>query len=496
MRLPDYTPSVRQAKFHASDAFEAFFGGAAGPGKSTALCGDAITYCLKYPGHRAFFFRRTTVQLRQGTLPALMLQIAPYNSLPDQYKSIMPNGKPLTIRYNGSDKCLYFSNGSFIQFAYCSGMADLGNYSSIEIHWLGIDELTQFTEEEYNFLKTRVRAGDERPLRVRAASNPGGIGHNWVKDRFIESTDPDVNYEQEVPYEEWFEDEDTGERYSQSRVFIPAYVSDNPNKQIRIYYRRNLNTIKDPQLRRALLKGDWDAFSGQVFTEWDKEMHVIPWLPDDVDLRDCTKFIGFDWGYRDPAVAVWLAYAPENEMGVRRLYAYREIHETSRTPKWWAQTIADIIHDEPIEYMILPHDCFSHLGGNNTIASVFGDYDVPYVRADSLSHAAKMHRIALLHQMLARDEDDFPTLQFVGPKMANTVRTIPDLPYSETRPEEINDKAPDHCYDALTYALMVISDPEGYILDTSPDGRREPEAFNTNRIPTTAITDSERIWSR
>lgn len=494
IRIPDYGPpnfgpSERQTKFHMSQAFETFFGGAAGPGKSTALCADAISFCLRYPGHRAFLFRRTLVTLRQGTLPVIQRQIGPYNALPDNMKATLPDGRPLTIRYNGSDKCFYFSNGSFLQFAYLNTLADIYNYSSLEMHWLGFDELTQFTEEEYMFLLTRVRANDVRPLRVRSASNPGDIGHNFVKERFIESLDPNIEYIPEVPYNEVLEDPDSGEKYTRSRVFIPAFVTDNPNPHIQHEYKRNLNAIKDPQLRMALLKGDWNTFMGRVYTEWDKDLHVIHGkLP--VDLENCTKFIGFDWGYHDPAVATWLAYAPENEQGVRHLYAYREIHDVGRTPQWWAKTIASIIADEPIEYMILPHDCFSHLGGNKTIASVFDDYDVPYVRADSLSHAAKMHRIALMHQMLSLADDGVPYLQFHR-NCLNNISTIPTLPYSKSKPEEIDDKADDHDFDSTTYALMVIEDPEGYIVSSNPSNK--PDEFNQNNLAE-AITDSSRYW--
>jgi hypothetical protein len=502
IRIPDYVPSERQSKFHESNAFEVFFGGAAGPGKSTALCGDAISAAIRYPGHRVFFFRKSLVTLRQGTLPALMQQLAPYQNIPDQSKATLPDGRPLLIKYNGADSVFKFSNGSFIQFAYLRTLADIYNYSSIEIHLLLFDELTQFTEEEYNFLKTRVRSGDAgRPLQIKSASNPGDIGHNFVKERFIDSIDPNVNYVPEVPYEEVFNDEDTGTTYTRSRVFIPAFVSDNPNQQIRQEYRRNLNAIKDPQLRMALLKGDWNTFMGRVYTEWDKDKHVIHGLPLGLKLSDCTLFIGFDWGYHDPAVATWLAYAPENEYGVRHLYAYREIHEVGKTPQWWAKKIASVMgidprsgeaKKEPIEYMILPHDCFSHLGGNKTIASVFGEYDIPYVRADSMSHAAKMHRIALMHQMLSDSEDDTPYLQFLD-VCANNISTIPALPYSKTQPEEIDAHAADHDFDSTTYALMVISDPEGYILNGDPS-EEQPVPYNVMRPVVSAVTDSEVRW--
>lgn len=495
VRLPDYgppnfAPSDRQRKFHESRAFETFFGGAAGPGKSTALCADALSFCLKYPGHRAFFFRRTLVTLRQGTLPVISKQVGPYSALPDHLKASLPNGKPLTIKYNGQDKIFRFSNGSFIQFAYLNTLADLSNYSSIEFHWLGFDELTQFMEEEYMFLLTRVRADDARPLRVRSASNPGDIGHNWVKERFIQSIDPEVRYVPEIPYNQVFEDPDSGERYTHSRVFIPAFVQDNPNQHIQQEYKRNLNAIKDPQLREALLHGDWSQFSGRIYTEWETDIHVIHGkLP--IDLDACEKFIGFDWGYRDPGVATWLAYAPENEEGVRHVYAYREIHETGKSPRWWAKTIADIIQDEPVQYMVLPHDCFSHLGGNKTIAAQFDEFDIPYVRADSLSHAAKMHRIALLHDMLSISDDGTPQLQF-HTNCANNIATIPTLPYSKTRPEEIDERADDHDFDSTTYALMVMGDPEGYILDES--GQPKEHAYNQNSSLGKAITDSSRYF--
>lgn len=490
IRLPDWSPSQQQSKLIHAKAFERFYGGAAGGGKSVCLCAGAIHMCLKHPGHRVYFFRKTLKNLRQGTLPVLLQQVAPYNSLPDNAKATLPDGSLLTIKYNSQDSILRFSNGSFIQFAYLNTLADIYNYSSIEMNLLIFDEVTQFTGEEYEFLKTRVRTGEDRPLGVWSASNPGDIGHNYFKERFIASANPEVNYIPGEVFKEIIRDEETDEEYITTRVFIPAKVTDNPNDHIRKDYRRHLNTIADPQLRKALLLGDWDTFMGRVYTEWDNSIHVLTDLPEGLNLEDCNIFIGFDWGYHDPAVATWLAYAPENELGIRHLYAYREIHEVGKHPKWWAETIADIIKNEPIEYMILPHDCFSHLGGNNTIASVFSDHDVPYVRADSMTHAAKMHRIALLHQMLSLAEDDLPYLQFLT-TCQNNIRTIPTLPYSKTRPEEIDDKSEDHDFDSLTYALMVIFDAEGYILDTTP--RDEPRPYNTNNL-SKALRDSERRW--
>ena len=236
---------------------------------------------------------------------------------------------------------------------------------------------------------------------------------------------------------------------------------------------------------------------GRIFTEWKDEMHIIHGKLL-VDIRDCERYIGFDWGYNNPGVATWIAVTPPDDNDFRELYVYREIHEAGLHPKKWAKLIHDIISTETIEFMVLPHDCFSHTGGQRTIASYFEDFDIPYVRADSQTHAAKMHRIALMHQLLALGPDGNPSIYF-HENCINCISTIPTLPYSKTRPEEIDDKAQDHDFDSVTYAAMVIDDPT-MILNT--DGSSiintydEPIMdYNRNDI-TKAIRDSERRWQR
>lgn len=455
VKLPDYRPSERQVKFHTSFSFETLYGGAAGGGKTAALCAEAITSAIERSGTHVYIFRRTLKELKQSVYNEIMQQISPYQNTPDDKKAVMENGKRLTITYNSQESVFKFSNGSFIQLAYLDTVADRYNYQSAEIHVLLIDELTHFLEDDYEYLKTRVRSDQYPRLRVMACTNPGNVGHGWVKDRFIKSKDPNIDMQPEVAY--------TDVQSGLSRIFIPAKVTDHPSEKFKENYLRVLNAIKDEQLRSALRDGDWDVFEGQVYTEWKKEKHVIQKLP--VDLDVCKKYIGFDWGYNDYACATWIAEAPESQDGVKHLYVYREIYDRQKTPTWWAEQIAEIIRTEPVEYMILPHDCFSHLGGNQTIARTFSDFDVPHLRADSLSHAAKLHRQALLHQLLEVSADGTPYIQF-HKNVANNIRTIPDLPYSDTKPEEISERSEDHAYDSLTYALMVITDGESWIYNT------------------------------
>ncbi len=401
---------------------------------------------MEQPRTAVFLFRRTLKELRQSDYQEIMRQIAPYQNVSDELKDV-------TISYNSQESAFKFSNGSLIQLAYLDTVADRYRYQSAEIHLLLIDELTQFQYDDYEYLKTRVRSSDRRRLRVMAATNPGGVGHGWVKDYFIKVASPEAVHTEVDP--------ETGDE--NTRVFIPAKLSDHPSEIFRENYAKVLNAISDEQLKRALRDGDWDTFQGQVFREWSNARHRIDAIPKEV-LDVCEKYIGFDWGFRDPACAIWLAVAPENEYGVKAIYAYREVYMGQLTPQEWAQMIKSYIDEEPIEYMILPHDCYSHLGGNRTIASVFEEHDIPIVRADSLNHAAKMHRAALLHQLLADSPDGYPYLQ-VHTNCANLIRTLPDLPYSDTKPEEISDGSEDHAYDALTYGLMVITEGKSWVID-------------------------------
>lgn len=461
--LPDYAPSERQIKFHTSEAFETLYGGAAGGGKTAALCAEAITAALEQDNTYVYIFRRTLTELKKSAYNEIMTQIARYQNLPMVRKATLADGRKLTISYNSQDNIFKFSNGSFIQLAYLDAIADRYKYMSAEIHVLLLDELTHFLEDDYEYLKTRVRSKEVRRLRVMACTNPGSRGHGWVKERFIKSKHPEIKYRAERPYT----DLETGTK----RIFIPAKVSDHPSEQFKESYLRVLNGIKDEQLRKALRDGDWDVFEGQVYTEWNRQTHIVHEMP--VNLDVCKKYIGFDWGYNDYAAAIWIAEAPESVDGAKHLYAYREMYDRQKTPAWWAQEIANIIRSEPVEYIILAHDCFSHLGGSQTIARTFSDYGVPQMRADSLSHAAKLHRQALLHQLLENDPaDETPKLQFVE-TCANSIRTIPDLPYSDTKPEEISEKTEDHAYDALTYGLMVITGGESWIYNPDGNARRK-----------------------
>lgn len=480
--IPAYIPSNKQSIFHSSPAYETFFGGAAGPGKTAALAAEAITQALRTPDTFVYIFRLTLPEIMLSIHMELVRQLTPYNNY------VTSKNK---ITFNGSSHTWKFPNGSFIQYAYCQYDADMYRYQSAEIHVLLVDELTHFKQEWYDYFKTRVRSGKPRRLRIMACSNPGNIGHGWVKKYFVDNGD-------QVIY--------TDPINGRTRQFIKAIIDDHPDKLFRENYLITLESITNDRLRRALRWGDWNTFEGQVFMEWDERIHVIHSLPswtneeeEETDILSVSmKFVGHDIGRRDPGVAIWVAVAPENERGVVHYYVYREFHQQYKDAKQWASQIKDVINDEPIEYVVLPHDAFAigH-GASRDYASEFADLDIPYVRANSLSHGSRMHRQNLLHQLLQISPDGTPYLQVLD-TCPNLIRTLPDLSYSMTIREEIDKNADDHDYDALTYDLMVIDDAETWIVQAKPPNDETTgwtEEGPTNDIAK-ALRDSEERWGR
>jgi hypothetical protein len=256
-----YSPHVPEPPQHAFlllddfDVEEALYGGAAGGGKSDALLMAALKY-VDVPGYAAILFRRTFTDL---ALPGALM---------DRGKEWLAGTE---ARWTENLYRFKFPSGASLTFAYLAHSTQKYRYQGAEFQFVGFDELTQFPEADYRYLFSRLRKPslvDERtgkpldldpeerrkrevlatvPLRMRVASNPGGLGHEWVRRRFIERLpDPD-------------DPEDTVER-AQRRVFIPARLEDNPHVD-QESYERSLSAL-DAVERARLRNGDWYVDDG------------------------------------------------------------------------------------------------------------------------------------------------------------------------------------------------------------------------------------------
>ncbi len=246
-----HEPTDKQAAGLLCDHLDVFLGGAGGPGKSEWLLMAALQY-VDVPGYKALIIRRTFVDL---SMPGALIDRA--HEWLDR----------TAATWDGHYKKWTFPSGAVLQFGYLEKKKDEERYASAEYHFVGFDELTQFTEKQFKFLFSRLRRkeGVKIPVRMRSASNPGGIGHAWVERRYI---NPKTRLD--------------------GVIYIPAVLSDNPHID-RVAYEESLMFL-DPVMRARIMRGDWAATeSGEMFKRED-------WPPDKfVDEAPPLKKVVRSW---------------------------------------------------------------------------------------------------------------------------------------------------------------------------------------------------------
>ena len=435
-----WRPQERQADFLERGEYEALYGGAAGGGKSEAAVMLPLGQ-VHIPHFRALILRKTYPQLAE---------------LIDKSRAYYPAAFP-GARYNESRHFWQFPSGAKVWFGSMHGRDDRENYRGRQFDLIIFDELTHFTFEEYSFMFSRNRpSGPGTRVCIRATTNPGGIGHAWVKKRFIDPAAP------LTPITERFEV--GGRILVRDRIFVPATVYDN---RILLQndpgYLANLAMLPDAE-RRAQLDGSWDSFAGQVFTEWKNDpahyrdrlgTHVIePFrIP-----RSWRIWRGFDFGYSKPFAVLWFAAD-----GDGRLYLIREYYgctgipnegvrlepaEIARNIREIEQSDANIRGREIIG--IADPSIFDESRGESVArmmerrpASIF------FRGGDNHRLPGKMQ----FHNRLAFDERGFPGL-YVFSTCRDFIRTSPQLLYDQSRPEDVDSSGEDHIYDAARYVFM------------------------------------------
>lgn len=438
----NYKPTPKQAMFHASPANEILYGGAAGGGKTHAIVMDALLRCAKWPGTTAVIFRRTYRELEDTDI-----------------KEALENYPEDLAKYNQGRHEFTLKNGSKIQFRHCENESDRFDYSGLEVQFMYFDELTTFTQVIYDFLKTRLRAKKSLgvvPI-VRSASNPGNIGHGWVKKYFVDAG----------PYMEIREQEIWSEALHKAKKirtqYIPSLATENPH--ITDDYIFELEQ-KPEALRKALLNGDWDSFEGQCFPEivirpdlGRKWTHIIE--PFDIPL-DWPRYFSFDHGYSDPFACQWWAI---DHKGIA--YLYREWYgcEAKKadtgiklTPVQIADGILEREEQERKDNIRVVRTAdpaiFDKSRGFSVADQMAPGYQgrntgVLFNRGDNTRLSGKME----VHERLRFDENGVPGM-YIFSTCKDWIRTVPNLPYDEKKVEDVDTDAEDHDYDAMRYFLM------------------------------------------
>lgn len=313
----DIQITKKQHRFIKAEADEVLFGGAAGGGKSYGQVVDAFLYALQYPGSKQIILRRTYPELDKSIIRTAL--------------GLYPKE---VFRYNSARHTGWFVNGSIIDFGYCDSENDVFKYQSAEFDVIRFDELTHFTEDIYTYMISRLRGANDFPKSVKSSTNPGGVGHTWVKERFIDIGEPDVVHNFK----------------SGSRIFIPSKVQDNKFLMDKDSdYIKRLENL-DEKNKKALLYGEWDIFDGQFFTEFDRDSHVI--TPFEIP-SDWRRYRTIDYGF-DCFAVLWIAV---NSVG--DCFVYREYAKPNMVISDGAKEVCQISSGENIYATLAPPDLWS-----------------------------------------------------------------------------------------------------------------------------------------
>lgn len=441
-----WTPQRRQADFLARFEDEALYGGAAGGGKSEALVAEALRQ-VHIPHYRALILRKTYPELSE-----LIDKSQRY------YRGAFPGAQWSEARHMWR-----FPSGAKIYFGAMQHTNDRFKYQGRAYDYIAFDELTHFTQDEYLYLLSRNRAsGPGTRVYLRASANPGGIGHGWVKARFLTPAPPMQTIWEDVQVRTPDGAVHTARR---SRIFVPSTVFDN---QILLQndpaYAARLAALPDAD-RRALLYGDWDAFAGQVFSEWRADparyadrryTHVVDPFP---IPRGWRVVRGFDFGYSRPFSVGWWAISPDGA-----LCRIRELYGCTGTPnegvRWEpariAREIKKIEQDDPnirgrTVRGVADPSIFDESRGES-VAQMMEREGIFFDRGDNSRIAGKMQ----VHHRLAFDQNGAPGLT-VFSTCRHFIRTVPALVYDPVNVEDVNTAMEDHIYDEMRYVVMEFS---------------------------------------
>jgi len=411
-------------------------GGSAGPGKTDCLIWDAARY-VGLPRYHGLILRRTFPQLQEVI---------------DRCWEYYPlcGGS-----YRATEHRWYFNSGAKITLGHMQHEDSKYNYQGKEFSFVGWDELTQFSETQYLYLFSRCRSTDPNmPTVFRATTNPGGIGHIWVKERFVDVCKPGTAY--------------VDPRTGLSRVFVPAKVADNPTLiDNDPGYMARLEALPEIE-RKRLMDGDWEVFEGQVFPELAQRVHGCE--PFDIP-PEWERFMVIDWGYSNPFSVGW--YAVDFE-GI--LYRYREWYgckegRVNSGLRMVAGEVAQGILDredpgervrvrlgDPSMWNKQPDNRRNELVGPD-LHSDFVGQGVPMLKADNdrIQGINQVHKRFSLEMEVDKETgevlNEYPRCQIFN-TCDSFWRTVPAIQAHKTNIEEVDTKQEDHTFDEFRYACM------------------------------------------
>ena len=433
-------PSAKQIAFLTARTKHVGFGGARGGGKSWAVRDKAKRLCLRYGGIKILIVRRTYSELLNNHIMPLQ------ESLPSE-----------VAVYNKAEKIFRFLNGSTIKFGYCNADRDLDGDQGAEYDVIFLDEATQLREMWIRKITACLRGANAFPKRVYYTCNPGGASHAYFKRLFIDQK---------------FECGEDQKDYT----FIQSLVTDNEAlMRAQPDYIKQLEALPE-KLRAAWLYGRWDVFDGQFFEDFrtspDPELCRLAGIsPEDaLAQRRFTHVIkpfkipsgwnivrSYDFGYNKPFS---LGYWAVDYDGV--IYRILDVYGCTQTPDEGVRWTPD----EQFRYFAELERQHPLLKGRRITDGVADPAIWDCSRGESIADTAMKYGIYFtpgdhervagwmqVHYRLQFDENGYPRMYFFD-TCKDSIRTIPLMTYSETKPEDLDTRAEDHLPDEVRYMCM------------------------------------------
>ncbi len=429
--------------------FEVFFGGARGGGKTDGMLGDFIRHASLFGEHAiGLMIRRELTQLIEAIERSKQIYL------------------PLGWQYNEQQKMWRTPNGARLRFAYLERDSDADAYQGHSYTRIYVEELGTFPSSVPILkLMATLRSGNGIPCGFRATGNPGGPGHQWVRERYIDPCREGMKI-----ISQNFENPWTKKIITRERIFIPSQLTH--NKYLGEDYVANLQMSGSANLVRAWLEGDWNIVDGAFFDCWSNAKHIV--RPFEVPA-DWTRFRAADWGSAKPFSVGWYAivgddYQIEGGQKLPRgcLVQYREWYgcklkdgggfEPNVGLKLTAEEVANGIKlregDDKIAYGVIDPAAFASDGGPS-IAERMLRQGITWRPADNkrVSNNGAMGGWDQMRARLKGDEDGNPMLVFMT-NCAHAIRTIPAMQHDSSRPEDMDSDGEDHAPDQTRYAVM------------------------------------------